>query len=47
MADGEWVLASLGAEDGAVVEIVRDGRGVERGRHDDDAERRALFLKAF
>jgi hypothetical protein len=45
MPDGEGEEPSLGSENGAVSKIVRDGRGVERGGHDEDAQLGACALK--
>ena len=38
MSDREIEEAAFGAKDGAAAQIARDGRGVERGRHHDEAQ---------
>ncbi len=38
MSDRQIEEASFGAKHGAAAEIARDGRGVERGRHHDEAQ---------
>jgi hypothetical protein len=47
MADGEREKAAFGSEDRAVAEEAGDGRGVERGGHDDDAKLRASALETL
>ena len=47
MPDGKREEPSLGSEDGAVSEILRDGRGIERGGHDEDAQLGTRALKAL